>query len=606
MYLASLLLIGTTIAEGVPRGYDVGFVESSNRKELLGPLRLRATDIFQDLPKEIDWRADSLGNNIATKLRNQHIPNYCGACWSFAATSALSDRINIASGKIRQTGLSMQVILNCDKYDGGCHGGDPLTAYQFIHEFGGIPDETCQLYVAEGHDTGRQCQDIDVCMNCDEKGCFPQDSYPVWDVEEYGLVNGTDAMMAELQRGPIACSVAVTDEFFTLRDFSVFEDTTGDTDLDHSISVVGYGTDDAASGKDYWIIRNSWGSYWGMSGHARVIRGSNNIGIESNCQYAIPANKGEPKIRYSSTPSRRENLEDENLPRCRREPNDWSAAGGEKIISRLTLEEGEQVPREYDFRNVSGIQSYWTEDKNQHSPAYCGSCWAEAVTSALSDRLALLNKAAWPPVNLSPQVLINCKHGGDCQGGNPAVAYSRIHKHGLPDETCQAYTARNSNQCDAMQVCEECFPGETDATFWPGTCHKVEDANIKKYYVSEYGKVSGADAMKLEIFKRGPITCGLFANTAFMHYAGGYVIEADAPNPWTINHEVEVAGWGVDKRGEEYWIVRNSWGTAYGERGWFRIRMHRKNLNIETDCSFGVPAMAPADDNHGLPEIETV
>ena len=601
----SFVLIGGVAMQATPRGYDFGFVQSASRKELLNEHGLRAVDIHKSLPKSVDWRTDAHGNNIATKLRNQHIPNYCGACWSFAASSALSDRINIVSGKIRQTGLSMQVILNCDKYDGGCHGGDPLTAYQFIHEFGGIPDETCQLYTATGHDTGRGCHDLDVCMNCDERGCFPQDNYPVWDVEEYGLVNGTEAMMAELQRGPIACSIAVTDAFFTLNDFSVFEDTTGDTDLDHSISVVGYGTDEA-SGKDYWIMRNSWGSYWGDNGHARVVRGKNSLGIESNCQFAIPANKGEPVIKRI-TPAAPEPTAVRSLPVCRREPNDWEAAGGERILKPLILGDSEELPKSFDFRNVAGVQSYWTEDKNQHSPAYCGSCWAEAVTSALSDRLALLNRGVWPPINLSPQVLINCKYGGDCQGGNPAVAYAKIHHHGLPDETCQAYSAKNENSCDAIHVCQECFAGETPETFWPGTCHMVQ--KHATWYVSEYGKVRGVDAMKTEIFKRGPITCGLFANTAFMHYAGGYVIEADAPNPWTVNHEVSVAGWGVDKRGEEYWIVRNSWGTAYGEMGWFRIRMHRKNLNIETDCSFGVPSLVKpgtAGDGAELPEIEVM
>ena len=584
-------ILGVVAAiEGLPRGYDVGFVESVNRRQLLPPHGLRATDLFKDVPESVDWRVDQNENNIATKLRNQHIPNYCGACWSFAATSALSDRINILSGKIRQTGLSMQVILNCDKYDGGCHGGDPLTAYQYIHEAGGIPDETCQTYVAEGHDTGRDCNAIDVCMTCDEKGCYAQESYPVWDVEEYGLVNGTEAMMAELQRGPITCSIAVTDDFFGLKDFSVFEDLTGDQDLDHSISVVGYGTE---SGLDFWIIRNSWGSYWGESGFARIVRGKNNLGIESNCQYAVPANRGEPKMRSpaSSSPSLRPDR-DTAVSRCRRDANDWEEAGGERIATRLNFDTI-LLPESYDIRNVSGVQSYWTEDKNQHTPHYCGSCWAEAVTSALSDRLALLRRGAFPPINLSPQVLINCKYGGDCKGGNPAVAYARIFKFGIPDETCQAYRAQNEDACDDIHVCEECFAGETDASFWPGTCHLVPEASYKKYFVSEYGKVSGVDMMKSEIFSRGPITCGIFASKQFLRFTGGKVIEEAAPNPWTVNHEVVVSGWGRDADGE-HWIVRNSWGTAFGENGWFRIRMGgSKNLNIETDCSFGVPSFAP-------------
>ena len=570
------LLLGLSFATPIvsePAGFKVGFKQSASRTELLGTHGLRASDLFTELPPGVDWRTDSKGRNMLTKLRNQHIPNYCGACWSFAATSALSDRINIVSGHVRQTGLSMQVILNCDKYDDGCHGGDPLTAYQFIHEAGGIPDETCQLYVAEGHDTGRRCDAVDVCMNCDaERGCFAQPQYPVWTIESYGLVNGTTAMMAELQRGPIACSIAVTDAFFTLMDFSIFKDVTGATELDHSISIVGYGEE---KGIPFWIGRNSWGEYWGESGFFRLLRGVNNLGVESNCQWAIPANQGSSIIKTIEE----KEVAETYMSGCIREPNEWSEF-------QLPDHRIADVPSSYDFRNISGSSSFWTEDKNQHAPAYCGSCWAEAVSSALSDRLSLLKGGAWPPINLSPQVLINCRMGGDCQGGSPSQAYARIAQHGLPDETCQSYRAMNENSCDTMHMCEECFAGDTPATFWPGTCHAV--TKFSTWYVSSFGPVSGAAAMKAEIFARGPITCGLFATRKFIEYKGGHVFEESHSGPG-VNHEISIAGWGVDEHGE-FWIGRNSWGTYWGETGWFRIRMHRDNLNVETDCSWGVPS----------------
>ena len=85
-------------------------------------------------------------------------------------------------------------------------------------------------------------------------------------------------------RGPITCSVAVTQE---LQNYTggIFEDKTGRTNDDHVVVINGWGEED---GKKYWIIRNSWGSYWGEGGNFKLIRGVNNLGIESDCQWAVP------------------------------------------------------------------------------------------------------------------------------------------------------------------------------------------------------------------------------------------------------------------------------------------------------------------------------
>lgn len=303
------------------------FKQSAHRDEVVTSPRPHEYLEAGAVPAALDYR-NYEGRAWTSLSRNQHIPNYCGACWSFAATSALNDRIRLSGGKTasRQVDLAMQVILNCDTYDNGCHGGDPLTAYKFVHEHR-LPEETCQLYEAVGRDTGRTCEAADVCKNCDpKKGCSAQKSYPTYGVEEYGLVNGTDAMAAELAaRGPIACTIAVTPALETWNSSKIFVDTTGDTSMDHSISVVGYGRDDAEN-LDYWIVRNSWGTYWGDRGYFKLVKGKNNLGVEANCQWAVPTDNGAPRWVNASKALLLEEEEEEKTAAWRAAPS--RLAGG--------------------------------------------------------------------------------------------------------------------------------------------------------------------------------------------------------------------------------------------------------------------------------------
>ena len=118
------------------------------------------------LPDQWVWN-DINNTNFLTNLRNQHIPQYCGSCWAHAATSAFSDRIKInRNAQWPDVSISPQVVISCSMNDDGCHGGEALSAFEFMHN-NNITDETCSIYQARGHDNGIDCAPINICKTCD-------------------------------------------------------------------------------------------------------------------------------------------------------------------------------------------------------------------------------------------------------------------------------------------------------------------------------------------------------------------------------------------------------------------------------------------------------
>jgi cathepsin X len=257
-----------------------------------------------------------------------------------------------------------------------------------------------------------------------------------------------------------------------------------------------------------------------------------------------------------------------------------SKPGGAKrshVVSPLPHTYITSVPDAYDLRNISGLD-YTTANKNQHIPQYCGSCWAFAASSALSDRIKFLRRRRFPDVQLSAQVLVNCVTANDthgCQGGDPTAAYSWIFDNGITDDTCMSYVAKNE-ACTDINICRNCAPGKG--------CWAV--SNPKRYRVTEHGQVAGADKMQAEILSRGPIACTIAVTQDFLKYKTG--VFEDTTGAKSLDHEIEVAGWGVDN-GKPFWTIRNSWGTYWGETGWARIVRGKNNLGIEANCDWAVP-----------------
>ncbi len=92
-------------------------------------------------------------------------------------------------------------------------------------------------------------------------------------------------------------------------------------------------------------------------------------------------------------------------------------------VVKSTLKHVEIPDTNFVWNNINGV-SYLTNLKNQHIPQYCGSCWAQAATSSLSDRIKIARNASWPDINISPQVVISCStNDTGCHGGEAISAY---------------------------------------------------------------------------------------------------------------------------------------------------------------------------------------
>jgi len=255
-----------------------------------------------NVPANFSW-CDNNGVNYCSHSRNQHIPQYCGSCWAHGAMSAFADRIKIAR-KAQGTDItpSIQHMLNCGNA-GTCMGGSVVGPYSWIQQISkktgsGISYETSQPYLACSSDSTEgfcrsakfDCSPQNIARTCSTFSsmggkCVGLNKYPNATISEFGQVSGADQMASEIYaRGPITCGIDAT-PILIYDGHSVISTPGGG--IDHVVSVVGW-NHDSASGKDYWIVRNSWGEFWGDMGFIYVEKGHNALQLEEQCAWAVP------------------------------------------------------------------------------------------------------------------------------------------------------------------------------------------------------------------------------------------------------------------------------------------------------------------------------
>ena len=201
-------------------------------------------------PVAIDWR----DQNVVTDVKDQ---GACGSCWSFAATGALESAWALAGNDL--VALSEQQLMDCSgAYSNyGCNGGMAYQAYNYLENAGGIMSEEAYPYETAS------------------RSCRASEEDYVASLTTHVNVNshGDETILrdAVADVGPVAVSIDASKSSFNFYSGGVYDEPNCSSSThDHAVLVVGYGTED---GKDYWLVKNSWGAEWGEDGYIKMTRG---------------------------------------------------------------------------------------------------------------------------------------------------------------------------------------------------------------------------------------------------------------------------------------------------------------------------------------------
>jgi len=210
------------------------------------------------------------------------------------------------------------------------------------------------------------------------------------------------------------------------------------------------------------------------------------------------------------------------------------------------------LPDSFDWRAKNGVNPV----KNQGG---CGSCWAFATVDNIEGAGFV---STGKLLSLSEQELVDCDRttGGDsgCKGGLPSNAYKYMisNKLGLETESSYAYTGKDTTTCKAQAAAEKSFIGGWQAIS------------------------TDEDQIAASLMKYGTLAIGINAGPMQLYFGGIMDLPKFLCNPASLDHGVAIVGFGSTPK--PYWIIRNSWGASWGEKGYLRIARGKGACGLNT------------------------
>lgn len=218
----------------------------------------------QSVPVKVDFR--KLG--FVTKVKDQ---GQCGSCWAFSSTGSIEGQHFRRTGKL--ISVSEQQLVDCSGKFGneGCNGGLMESAFTYVMTTKGLMSETSYPYTGEDGE----------CTYATHKSVSKVTGYEI-------IPSGNESMLvsAIAANGPISVSIDASQDSFQFYSKGVYDEPKCDPEnLDHGVLAVGYGS---MGGKDYYIVKNSWGTSWGDDGYILMSRNKKNqCGISSDASFPL-------------------------------------------------------------------------------------------------------------------------------------------------------------------------------------------------------------------------------------------------------------------------------------------------------------------------------
>ncbi|KAL0485303.1 hypothetical protein AKO1_011717 [Acrasis kona] len=245
-------------------------------------LLLTFTLVWAQNPESYDFRTAHTECPITVLNQGQ-----CGSCWAFSAIQQLNLRFCRQTNGSFNPLLSPQHLINCDKLDNGCNGGNILSAYEHIEQHG-VDKEECTPYTS-----GLTGKDGNCTNQCSDQKFSYTLSY-VTDGNYMKPVVEAERVKEEIMNhGPVSMSFAVyTDfkEFFIHNPKGIYTSKNGTLRGYHSVAVIGWGKEVVGNSSiEYWLVCNSWSSNFGDGGFFKIA-------FENDVEFGRIAEFGTPSI----------------------------------------------------------------------------------------------------------------------------------------------------------------------------------------------------------------------------------------------------------------------------------------------------------------------